>query len=547
MITEVEPRPDFNTHEDVDFTQYRESVRQQMRQRALTDTFYLATVVLGYEKLTPHTHGPLCTFLDTCTTRRRLIQMPRSHFKTTIVTVVKRIQDVLLDPTLRILIVGDTITNAQKHLAKIKLQFERNRMLAWLFPERIWHDRNDAPAWSKQELYLPITTADGSQITAIHGEPTFDTVGARGAVVSRHYDIINADDLIGESEYYSNVDMDKTIDWFTGLEALFVPPVDQCLMDIPSTYWRHDDVYAFAEDYFGMGEEVVPTGPYSYVRGAIAVFRRGVRENGKLIFPEGMDEKYLQRLQTRNPERYAAQYANNPKAAGVSFFSPEWRKYYQPASEDGRILRIGLEDGTSQFVSVDQMEIYSMCDPHAGGRGNQRQLKFRTGRAAVLTTGVYFTAEYIRIFILDTWIRRAPTNEIVDEIYRQNEKWMPMQFSIEANGMQKMLKWWIEERAEREMLVGIPYKPFVPKGSKDDERRIRGLQPLFRAGMIYGQAGFSELWEEYTVWPRGFQDGLDALSQGLEMWPTGFDTRDDETREQERDEALASRSTLTGY
>lgn len=97
-----------------------------------------------------------------------------------------------------------------------------------------------------------------------HGEPAFDVIGARGAAVSRHYNIINADDIIGEDEYYSSQEMAKTIDWFTGLESLFIPPMDTSLMDIPSTFWRTDDVYAFAEAFFGKGEEKKKTGPYSY-------------------------------------------------------------------------------------------------------------------------------------------------------------------------------------------------------------------------------------------------------------------------------------------
>lgn len=516
-----------------------EKVRQTMRYRALKETYYLATTVLGYDKLTPLTHGPLCVFLDTCKTRRRLIQMPRSHFKTTIVTVVHRIKDVLNDSTLRILLVGDTAGNAENHLLKIKNHFDGNAMLRWLFPERVWEDTNQAIEWSKKKMYIPTKAA--------HGEPTFVTVGARGAVVSQHFDIIDADDLIGEDEYYSETEMGRTIEWFSGLEALFVPPVDMGLLDIPSTYWRTTDVYAYAEKFYGRGQEPIPTGPYSYLRGDMAVFRRGARDdNGNPIFPEAVTREYLDRLQSENPERYAAQYANNPYAAGVAYFEKAFLKYYDWKRPD-QIIRWVEDDPEKgpqeKFINIDELYIVSLCDPHAGG--SARQNRFNGTRASVITTGI--SVRLNRIFILDCFIKQCPTGSLIDEIFRQNDKWNPQVFSIEANGLQKMLKYWIDERVERDRRTAIPYVPYIPEGDKNGERRIKGLQPLFRAGQIIGQRGFTALWEEYSSWPRGLKDGLDCLAQGLKYWNVGFETVEQEQEDVYEKFMRQARSTVTGY
>lgn len=520
-----------------DLRQVPEAIRLAMRQRALDETYYLAYNIMGFDKLTVRTHGPLCTFIDTCPIKRRLIQHPRSTFKSTIVTVTKRTQDALRDPTVRILIVGDTDTNAAKHLRKIRIQLERNRLLRWLFPDRVWEDTKDAMAWSEKQLYLPSN--------ALHGEPTFDIVGAGGGVVSRHFDIINADDIIGEKDAYSPVDMDRKIEWFTGLESLFVPPLDERQMDIPSTYWRRDDVYSFAETFYGMGADPIPTGPYSYVRGKIAVFRRGAIENGESIFPEGLSEDFLSRLQEENPERYAAQYANNPTSSKLTFFHPEYRKYWKPLNEEGTLLRIEHDRGNGliEYETIDtrKLQKISFCDPHAGGSQARR---FKSARGAVLTTGCDSKG---RIFILDAWIRMAKTNEIVDEVIRQNEKWEPEVFSIESNGFQRMLHFWLEERVERDFLKPIPYHLYQPKGDKDGDQRIRGLQPLYRAGHIYHGPGMFELEEEYLAWPRGRKDGLDALAQGLELWDTGWDLVSSEVVDEYTRAMSEMRSLVTGY
>lgn len=467
--------------------------------------------------------------------------MPRSHFKSTIVTVAHKLKLVLENPELRVLIVGDTGPNAQKHLAKIKNQVESNRLLRWLFRDRIWEDSSKAPAWSKEQLVFPVD-ADGTLPS--HGEPTFDAIGAGGAVVSRHYNIINADDLIGEDEYYSETEMSKKIDWFSGIESLFVPPLTETLMDIPSTYWRTDDIYAFTEEFYGRGKEKVQTGPYSYQVGELAVFRRANIEDGKPIFPEekgGYSLEFYERLREKNPERYAAQYANNPKSAENAYFKPEFLRFYEIQDEQGFHLVAQHGDGPISRIDVHDLYIVSFCDPHAGGTN-----KFRGSRAAVITTAV--DVRYPRIYILDAWIKRAPTNLIIDEIFRQNMKWHPEDFSIEANGLQKMLKYWIDERTEREpyKYEEVPYRPFIPKGGKDEEGRIKGLQPLFRAGQIWMQRGFTELLEEYASWPRGLKDGLDALSQGLGYWGLGLQTTDEEFRMHE-DEMRRDRNVLTGY
>jgi hypothetical protein len=183
-----------------------------------------------------------------------------------------------------------------------------------------------------------------------------------------------------------------------------------------------------------------------------------------------------------------------------------------------------------------------MCDPHAGGSQSRR---FKSSKAAVLTTGL--DARKGRIYILDCWIKRAPTNEIVDEIIRQNEKWEPQVFSIEANGLQKMLKYWIDERVERDYKRDVPYVPYNPQGDKEGTERIGGLQPLYRSGQIYHGRGMLELEEEYLAYPRGTKDGLDALSQGLKQWNIGWDTTEAEALGEYERALMSMRSVVTGY
>lgn len=512
-----------------------EPLRQQMRYRFLHESYYAATIVLGYSKLRPAAHGPLCTFLDQCRCRKRMEQMPRSHFKSTIVTVTGSIQAVMAQNWLRNLIVGDTDTNAEKHLQKIKRHLEGNQLLRWLFPEMVWENPDaEAPSWSKKELMLPGAARE-------HGEMSFDAVGAGSGVVSRHYDRIVPDDIIGDDELFSETEMDKTIEWATGLESLFVPPIEEGQMDIPCTFWRTDDVYAFFEKFFGHGSPKVQTGPYSYQVGELAVFRRSVIEDGKLIFPEGVSEKFLTRLREVNPERYAAQYANDPYASGVAYFQKQYLRYYNWLVTD-HVIAKPTPSGVIERIPLQSLQIFSYCDPHAGG---STQKRIGGTRAAVITVGVQPLTGMV--FMLDCWIMKAPTNLLISEIIRQNEKWLPQFFSIEANGLQKMIKPWLEERVQRENRMDVPYRPYIPKGPKDDERRIKGLQPLFRAGQIWLQEGFHEFIGEFLAYPRGSKDGLDCFAQGLLDWGVGFDNVTDAEMDEFEENLRQRCSVVTGY
>lgn len=192
-------------------------------------------------------------------------------------------------------------------------------------------------------------------------------------------------------------------------------------------------------------------------------------------------------------------------------------------------------------VKTSRLYIVSMCDPHAGGGIR----KFRGTRAAVITTGV--DVQNARVYILDCWLKKAKTDEIVDQILKQNEKWMPQLFSIESNGFQKMLRFWVDERIRNDGLRDVPVFEYSPQGDKDSERRIKGLQPLFRAGQIWLQHGFQDLKEEIVSYPRGFKDGLDCLAQGLQHWNVGFDSISIAEYDEYEQALSRMRNVATGY
>jgi len=240
--------------------------------------YFFAKAVLGFDKLTLSLHKEVCDFL-TLPDRRKMLVLPRGHYKTTISTISFPMWLSVNNPNIRILLSSSTTTNAQKMLGLIRAKWERCDMLRWLFPELVpntglsrW---NDSCAVINRTQDFP--------------EGTYEAIGAGGTAVSRHYDCIIEDDLVSEDHLISKEQMDKVISWHQYKESLFVSP-GKGLDVLIGTRWAHYDLLSHV-----METEVDRV---RYIRAAT--------ENGVPIFPEEFTLQELERLLTvMGPYRYS--------------------------------------------------------------------------------------------------------------------------------------------------------------------------------------------------------------------------------------------------
>ena len=160
-----------------------ESKRLVMRRLCQEDLFYLLVYVLGrvdadrgwiYDRckeveLSPNGHVDLWA---------------RFHYKSTILTFAKTIQDILNHPDWTFGIFSHTRPIAKGFLRQIKREFECNDSLKWLFPD-ILYARPDQESlkWSE----------DDGVIVKRKSNPKESTVEAWGLVdgqpTSRHFDV----------------------------------------------------------------------------------------------------------------------------------------------------------------------------------------------------------------------------------------------------------------------------------------------------------------------------------------------------------------------
>src|SRR3990167_7753854 len=105
--------------------------------------YYLCKEVLAYHDMVPHVHGEMCHFSTYPSFGRfRQINVPRTYFKTWVLTIGKAIWLTLPDeqgyyksiypyrgPNVRILIASNVIDNAAKMIYKIKQEWMSNERL----------------------------------------------------------------------------------------------------------------------------------------------------------------------------------------------------------------------------------------------------------------------------------------------------------------------------------------------------------------------------------------------------------------------------------
>src|SRR5690606_6371510 len=96
----------------------------------------------------------------------RLDLWAREHFKSTIITFGKSIQDILNDPNITIGIFSHTRPIAKAFLKQIKTELEQNTFLKKRFPEILYEDpQKESPRWSLDEGIRVKRTANPKEET----------------------------------------------------------------------------------------------------------------------------------------------------------------------------------------------------------------------------------------------------------------------------------------------------------------------------------------------------------------------------------------------
>lgn len=518
---------------------------QELRIRAKTDLFFLATGILGYDKLSINLHGDVCNWIRRTESERfRELLLPRDHLKSTIFTISHSIQIALPDVTgsapfpqslgtnVRVLITHETQTMASRFLSSITQHFTSNRLLMAIFPECV-----PSPRFQRinlTELELPRTK--------IWSEPTFDTMGVGAKSQGRHYNYIKLDDLIGDKARDSETEMAGAKLWFDNIQSFFVDFAHD-KFDIAGTRWMVGDLYEHAHEAYGFKDDDLhpPIIQYKsteedrlvkYIRGVLEPDSKGRRQP---IFPEGgFTEKNLVTL-LKNKKVASAQYFNDPLSSSTEF-DESWERlwYWGPGKECLRIFEAddkGKEH--RQTIYIRDLDKIIFVDP---------ALKSESG---IIVTGTDWREDF-RIFALDAIEDVFDAPSLVKELFRLNRVWKPRCVVIEEVIFSKVY----EPYLKAEMRLRSEYfRVETQKTNKvQKEARVRGLASYFSAGRIYFNELHKNIRDQFSRFgaiPEFHM--LDAMAMGPFHWRSSQTKKSREDSKLIGVEKLKDRSQLTGY
>ena len=416
-----------------------EKEKRLKRYKCRTDLFYLLTEVLNRPDVDKPWLKARCIEVQN-DPDGYLDLWARDHYKSTIITFGKTIQDILAshgndplpqwngkEPVFGLF--SHTRPIAKGFLRQIKREFETNERLKDLFPDILWKDpQKEAPKWSE----------DDGIIVKRKSNPKESTVEAWGLIdsqpTSKHFDVRVYDDVV-TAESVSTPDMIAKTN--NRLELSDNLGTENGVERYVGTRYHYNDTYKMLIDR-GIKTRVYPCTDDGTITG-----------NPVLLSADAIGEK----RRKQGPYTFACQMLLNPKADEAQGFRSEWLKTYESHNQG------------------EGMNAYILCDP-----ANEK--KKSNDYTVFMVVGLGTDNNY---YILEITRDRLNLTERTKELFKLHEKWDPKGIGYEKYGMQSDIAH-IKDAQERRNYrfdiqeVGGP----MPKND-----RIRRLIPLYEQGRVY--------------------------------------------------------------
>ena len=466
---------------------------QWMREMCLNDIFFLGVYVLGRTDL-DHIKRPDGTvkYRDWLYERCQEVQAApdgfidiwsRDHYKSTIFTFLKTIQDVLRDPEITCCIYSYSSSAATNFLKQIKGVLESNKKLIKLFPGILFEDVTK-PHWidEKGQQRRMIWSERGIRVKR-KSNAKENTVEASGLVIGQrtggHFNLLIYDDVVTPDSVTSPEMIKKTTEqWRMSLNT---GSSGNLRIRILGTRYHYADTYQTIID---SGYATLRLYPCVYKNGAPVLYDRDVIEAKKKAMGSAV---------------FASQMMCDPKQASTMGFKREW-------------IRTWSAD------NITNLNIYIIVDP-AG------TMKKRSDYSAFWVIGCGADKNYYIIdLIRDKFDLTGKTNTLFELMRRYTTGSRKPQVFYEKAAMQSDIEHieYVMDKINYRFSI-TPAIASAPKG-----QRIEALEPLFREARIWmPSACWHVNWEgmredmlstfkfdEYLAYPfAGHDDALDALSR----------------------------------
>lgn len=400
----------------------------------------------------------------------------REHYKSTIITVAKTIQDVLRDPELTVGIFSHSRPIAKAFLRQIKREFEGNALLQEIFPHIRPPERGEKRTWSEDE----------GIIVRRETNPKEATIEAWGLVdgqpIGKHFALLIYDDVVTPESVTTPEMIAKTTDaWRVSLNL----GAHGGRRRMIGTRYHAADTYSVILNQGSVSPRIYPaTADGTY--------------DGEPVFLSR--EVLAEKRRDMGPFVFACQMLQNPLADRAQGFAADW------------FLRL-----PGDAPAALCMNRYIVVDPaSAKKKGSDYTAMWCVG---LNTDGNYY--------VLDGVHDRLNLAERARALFELHRKWQPLRVGYERYGMQADIDFLRLEMGRQNYRF-----PVVELGGQTPKAdRIRRLVPFFEQGRIFFPNRLMRLSleqkaydltddffrQEYLSFPvSGHDDMLDCLARILE-------------------------------
>ena len=413
---------------------------------------------------------------------------PRGFGKSTVGDVDYCITCILRDPNIRIMIGSKTQTQAQAFLKEIRTHFEQNEDLLRIFGD--WKTSKDN-VWNDREFTV-------NKRTIIKKEATVTALGASGAVISKHFDVIIGDDLVGLENARTERQRKNLIEWFYSSLIPTLEPDGE--IHILGTRYNPLDLY----------EDLIKSGNYAVnIQQAIQTI------DGKecSLWEDKFTLDKLKQIRAESGKIiFNMQYQNDTELAKGKIFKAQYFKYYEEYKLDYNFqtakVRVKNAEGIDTWIKV---RVYMGADLAISESENENNDYFVLMMVGVDADRNVYVLEYVK----ERLSFNAQLNTIIN--YGRSKYPMVERIGVETVAYQKSLA---QELRRLSLLPIININT-----SKDKVTRAMRRSANFENGKVFFRDNMDDLEECLLLFPEVDHDDLfDALDFAMNMADTSSNT-----------------------
>ena len=371
---------------------------------------------------------------------RRLDLWARFHYKSSIITFLGTIQEVLCNPNITIGLLSFSARQAKPFLRQVMQELETNEKLYSLYPDILWEKpRQQAPKWAENEGICVRRSAN----------PKEQTVEAHGLVdgqpTGRHFSLIVYDDVVVQDAVSTPEQIKKTTTQW------------ELSLNLGST---HDPRYQYAGTRYSYGDTYGTILQRAAVKPRVHPATYNGQMDGEPVFLTS--ERWEEIKKTTSTYTVACQQLLNPIAGSDVSFKEEWWTEYE--------------------VRPYVINVYIMVDP-------AHSKKKESNRTAMAVVGV---DSNFNKFLLDGCCHRMTLSEKWVYLKRLRTKWKrapgvrEVKVGYERYGAQSDIEHYKAMMSSDGSSFPIYELNWVGGGGSQSKKdRIQRLEPDLKDGSFY--------------------------------------------------------------